>query len=69
MNGRGGIVLGDLGHAKALENSNNSNHFLKSNSLTSNRAYGTNNYLAPETYNTTEKIDIWYIFNYFLGKY
>ena len=50
------LVIGDLGHAKALDSNNSS----KSNkSSTSNRAYGTNNYLAPETYKTTEKIDIW----------
>ena len=52
------LVIGDLGHAKELVDNNN---FSKSNhsSTTSYRAYGTNNYLAPETYNTTEKIDIW----------
>ena len=43
------LVIGDLGHAKALD----------SNNSTSIRAYGTNNYLAPETYKPTEKIDIW----------
>ena len=59
------LVIGDLGHAKELDSNHNSNHSSKSNgnSSTSNRAYGTNNYLAPEASNfskyTTEKIDIW----------
>jgi len=57
------LVIGDLGHAIALDSNHNSNHSSKSNGSTSNRAYGTNNYLAPEASNfskyTTEKIDIW----------
>ena len=53
------LVIGDLGHAKTLDSHHNLNHSSKSNDLPSIRAYGTNNYLAPETYNTTEKIDIW----------
>ncbi len=61
---RGTLVIGDLGHAKALDSNNSSNS--SSNRSISNRAYGTNNYLAPEASNfskyTTEKIDIWYLF-------
>lgn len=54
------LVIGDLGHAKALGSNNYSYNSSRSNySSTSNRAYGTDNYLAPETSNITEKIDIW----------
>ena len=51
------MVIGDLGHVKDFDNPN-SGH---SHSVTSNRAFGTNNYLAPEAHDLkrTNKIDIW----------
>ena len=47
------MVIGDLGHVKDLE--------VISNSITSNQAFGTANYLAPEAYDLrrSNKIDIW----------
>ena len=49
-------MIGDLGHAKYLENNSMSQ-------TNSNRTYGTNNYLAPEANSPlreTNKIDIWF---------
>jgi eukaryotic-like serine/threonine-protein kinase len=48
------LVIGDLGHAKSLDT-------MLPNASNSNRAFGTNNYMAPEAYNTkrTIKMDIW----------
>ena len=48
-------MIGDLGHAKALEKNSITNE--------SNRSFGTNNYLAPETneQKITTKIDIWFV--------
>ena len=47
------LVIGDLGHVKDLD--------VISNSKTSNRIFGTANYLAPEAYELrrSNKIDIW----------
>ena len=47
------LVIGDLGHVKDLE--------IISNSIISNRTFGTANYLAPEAYDMrrSNKIDIW----------
>ncbi len=47
------MVIGDLGHVKDLE--------VISNSIISNQAFGTANYLAPEAYDLrrSNKIDIW----------
>jgi serine/threonine protein kinase len=47
------LVIGDLGHVKDLE--------VISNSIVSNQAFGTANYLAPEAYDLrrSNKIDIW----------
>ncbi len=47
------LVIGDLGHVKDLE--------IISNSIISNRTFGTANYLAPEAYDLrrSNKIDIW----------
>jgi len=52
LNGRN-LAIGDLGHTKALNNNSSNN---------SNRTFGTNNYLAPESFepkNRSEKMDIW----------
>ncbi len=50
------LVIGDLGHAKALEKSS-------PNENSSIRSFGTSNYLAPEANDSikTEKIDIWFV--------
>ena len=47
------MVIGDLGHVKDLEGNSSSSR--------SNRAFGTNNYLAPEAHDLrrSNKIDIW----------
>jgi len=47
------LVIGDLGHVKDLEGNLSSSR--------SNQAFGTNNYLAPEAYDSrrSNKIDIW----------
>jgi hypothetical protein len=50
------LVIGDLGHAKTLDNAS-------ANASNSNRTFGTNNYLAPEAdepSKRTFKMDIWY---------
>jgi serine/threonine protein kinase len=50
------LVIGDLGHAKALDS-------IQSNASNSKRTFGTNNYLAPEANNApkrTVKMDIWF---------
>ena len=49
-------MIGDLGHVKDFDS--NSNH---SNSVASNRVFGTNSYLAPEAHDSkrSNKIDIW----------
>ena len=49
-------MIGDLGHAKALEKSS-------PNENSSIRSFGTSNYLAPEANDSkkTEKIDIWFV--------
>ena len=44
-NGRN-LAIGDLGHTKALNNNSSNN---------SNRTFGTNNYLAPESFEPKEK--------------
>ena len=54
MNGRN-LVIGDLGYAKMLESSPNSNSL-------STRSFSTYNYLAPEVFNRSKrssKLDIW----------
>jgi len=48
-------VIGDLGHAKSLDN-------VAANADNSNRTFGTNNYMAPEAdepSRRTIKMDIW----------
>ncbi len=47
------MVIGDLGHVEDLEVNSKSNR--------SYQAFGTNNYLAPEAYDSrrSNKIDIW----------
>ena len=65
MNGRGGLVLGDLGHAKQFEESVNI-------AVIASNPFGTLPYNAPEYFVTdptsqnsikySSKADIWFIF-------